>query len=657
MSWSALIVALAVAQAEVTSLSAKQQSDVQAACAAFQQGAPLTVVQRLSSLVSKDEVQRDVEEELKRRQLPPLGEVLAAARLALVQQGQAGQVPRPTRNEVLLLLPAVKQRLHAMLDEISGRAVLRDTLPPTETFAMFADVLWQLDAVESQLDDIEQVGGYLRTLARGLAKADLDKLDGELRAMVQNDDAGSLVASFDAIRGGLEERRVELAIGRLRLAAKILSQPQLTVDHLLAATVWSGDFQRASAFLKKPRRTVRRAALREHDLTKSVTTLGEQLKKSSGPLSAKARLLQEGLDWWLRARYGAGPDAMGLVKGQEQVRTPDGRFELYLPNEFPRPHDPFIKPEPDARARAQYERRHLYAWACGSRGLHGAGCVYAGFQTDKNLGKRPGLDPADASYHRRKLVANTIVANTALADDRGPTVIRTAYDSESETLLRLVGFLEYAQALSRFDQLLSTASLNELAAMDELVKSQDQYMVYVNLSRAFPQTATTGFPERNQLVNDRFERRGLTWVIALARLELGAMLAAFSPRAESFQRVPPTGYERRAYDELLVDAMRCHLWGLQSDPLFNERELREAAKKNDQVTMLYDRRTRLALKLIDAVRQRTGMRISRDQLEELRQYEQKFGEYLAVLRKHGSRGGDDSAASRKGTSARGNTRP
>ena len=52
------------------------------------------------------------------------------------------------------------------------------------------------------------------------------------------------------------------------------------------------------------------------------------------------------------------------------------------------------------------------------------------------------------------------------------------------------------------------------------------------------------------------------------------------------------GRERLAYEELLFDSMRLHLWGLQADPLFIEQNLRKAAQGNESVALVYERRVR-----------------------------------------------------------------
>ena len=80
-------------------------------------------------------------------------------------------------------------------------------------------------------------------------------------------------------------------------------------------------------------------------------------------------------------------------------------------------------------------------------------------------------------------------------DDRAGQLQRLLAENENENLLRLVGYVEYTYALSRLDQVLRGASDAELAIMDQWVKEQDPFVVYVNLSRKFPQVATTAFGE------------------------------------------------------------------------------------------------------------------------------------------------------------------
>ena len=94
--------------------------------------------------------------------------------------------------------------------------------------------------------------------------------------------------------------------------------------------------------------------------------------------------------------------------------------------------------------------------------------------------------------------------------------------------------------------------------------------------------------------------------------------------------------------------MRLHLWGLQADPLFVEKNLRQAVAGNEHVALLYERRVRLALAFLDATRQWLGPRANPPQRLELRQYNEKLTEFQAFIRRE-LRLGDSSLTNRKGT--------
>lgn len=375
MGWHAWIVVIAMAQADTvqtdsTALTPMQQREVTAACDAFERSSPRIVLQRLTPLLSQLRLREPIEAELRRRDLPTLAETLKLSRLALLRRGQDAQLPRARRDESLLLIPALKDHLLGVLDEIGARPVMHDVLSLPKTMKEFQSVFWQLGTVEGLLSELEQTAEYLSMLARNLAKTDLEKLDDQTRKMVENKDVDVLLASGDSIRSGLEERRVELAIYRLELAVRILSQRTVTPQRVLAAGAWSGDLERITTFLKKSRSaSPRRPALREAGLLQRMNAEGEKARKLAGRLSTKAKLLHDGLQWWLRGRYGVGPEVMGLVKNKDAMRSPKGRFALSMPAATPRPTDPFGKASASNRL-PQYPLRHLYTWAWGNRYIH-----------------------------------------------------------------------------------------------------------------------------------------------------------------------------------------------------------------------------------------------------------------------------------------------
>ncbi|MFT3878832.1 MAG: hypothetical protein QM703_04120 [Gemmatales bacterium] len=95
-----------------------------------------------------------------------------------------------------------------------------------------------------------------------------------------------------------------------------------------------------------------------------------------------------------------------------------------------------------------------------------------------------------------------------------------------------------------------------MAAIDKLVASRPQFMVYSQLANRF-QKGTNGSSATSQ---NGAARKGLTWVVALARLEAGAILATFTTIPAPFEIVGPSQYEMPAYKELLMDGAK-HITG------------------------------------------------------------------------------------------------
>ena len=76
---------------------------------------------------------------------------------------------------------------------------------------------------------------------------------------------------------------------------------------------------------------------------------------------------------------------------------------------------------------------------------------------------------------------------------------------------------------------------------------------------------SSSLDEKPQRANDNFERRGLAWIMALARVELGSILAAYTYHVRPFEAVAGTRYDVLPYKELLQDGLRTHYWALAND--------------------------------------------------------------------------------------------
>jgi hypothetical protein len=198
------------------------------------------------------------------------------------------------------------------------------------------------------------------------------------------------------------------------------------------------------------------------------------------------------------------------------------------------------------------------------------------------------------------------------------TTLAKAYlpDDDPYLINRLVGFLEYTKALESFDALAELANYEEMKAIDEIIKSEPEFTVYTNLSRRLEQ-GRSSLAETPNGPNDDFARKGFNWITALARVEVGAMLAGFTNHPTPFAAVAGKGYDLVEYKEMLLDGAKLHFWALTNDPDF--LELSKGFKPNG-MTITYVRRLNVATAFVYAAGGLNGLDLSPQQRNEILAY-------------------------------------
>ena len=151
-------------------------------------------------------------------------------------------------------------------------------------------------------------------------------------------------------------------------------------------------------------------------------------------------------------------------------------------------------------------------------------------------------------------------------------------------------------ALRYFDELLKRVTEEELQAIDEFIAENDAFTVYTNLSRRFEKRPGT-LTDVPTSETDTFERRGLKWVMGLARVEYASIPAAFTTTIDPFVAVAPSAFELPAYKSLLMDGVRTHYWALAGDP--GVRKVTRTSPSNP-VVLAYSRRLGLVRKMLTA---------------------------------------------------------
>jgi len=196
-----------------------------------------------------------------------------------------------------------------------------------------------------------------------------------------------------------------------------------------------------------------------------------------------------------------------------------------------------------------------------------------------------------------------------------------------QVINQVVGYLEYGMALGLLDNLLNVATPEELAVMEAIIDDHEEFTIHTNLSRLL-ETQPNTMSEPGSKPNDNFARRGLAWITALARFELGAITANFTESSEPFEPYRPSRYERTAYEEILEDAMRTHYWALRNDRLLPT--MRKGVTPEPQ-GIAYARRVIVTLETLQAVRRLKGNEYSYSQQAELDSWEMELATVKSYL--------------------------
>jgi hypothetical protein len=179
-----------------------------------------------------------------------------------------------------------------------------------------------------------------------------------------------------------------------------------------------------------------------------------------------------------------------------------------------------------------------------------------------------------------------------------------------------VGYYEYTHALAKFDELVKTATPEEMEVVDTIIGKRDELSIPTNLSVNIPHPANV-LDEVADDPQDKFVRQGLNWMMGLARMEVASVTAGFMDQKDPYRFIGATEFELDAYREILVDGLRTHYWALQNDA---DLPLVRKGKASIQRLTAYGRRLFLTLEML-----RTAQALSHgatpEQLRELSRWE------------------------------------
>jgi hypothetical protein len=359
-------------------LSPKQRRQAGLVARAYAQGNSMAVLDLLSPLVAQldpDHVAA-LDQLLADGQAPPAAEIIADAHLGMVYQGFANKLHRAKEHETLLLLPELHRRLIAILQEHDGHTIKDEPLPAPPTIEDYETLFWSVHVLKNRLLNAERMCQYGVDLTKSFPRAHLAKLKGDAKTAVETD-YGKLLADVRRRIKDVEERTIEMRIARLHKTVDLLADREISKERFLAAFAADMDERLIEEFLggsakdKRKRGAFARQRLNQPGVLEAVKADGRRAAELGGELTGKAKQLFAGLHWWLRGRYGLGPDAMGLAKSVAAMDWPDAQLWLFMPPEMPKPTSP-NKITASETPVPRFDRRHHYWWAWEDRHLQHA---------------------------------------------------------------------------------------------------------------------------------------------------------------------------------------------------------------------------------------------------------------------------------------------
>ena len=156
---------------------------------------------------------------------------------------------------------------------------------------------------------------------------------------------------------------------------------------------------------------------------------------------------------------------------------------------------------------------------------------------------------------------------------------------------RIVGTYEYRQSLDALDRLVAQSTPEQIVVYNKMLDDRPEFSFCNGVdSLGTGRVALAAKATDNQWL-DPYMRRGLPWMTALARVELGATMSMYGDSKKPFAEFAPSAFDLAAYLEIMFDDVVVHLKDLAQDSGF--RTVVQPAHAPDSWTLAYLRRIKL----------------------------------------------------------------
>lgn len=333
-------------------LPKRQQAQLAGIVDAVRNAGPVDVVNAAAPVIGSvsDSLLAAMNEALAGEALPSVGELLVNARMQLDDRKESKSVPKPKFRERLRMLQTIADLGDKSLAP-AQTSLAEDVKLSKETMHAYEERLRLIAARHRRLLGAIRQARFGRALVSKISPAARKRLKGDNVAAVDRN-GPQHIGKLRKTARGLAELHMALRLKRLDYGIKVLKETKdnLTKERFLAAysTGLDGRFLLEVLRLAKqpvvakttatqptpPAGAVKpafaRAELNDPNLEVSVAARMKQAEELAGDLSVKTRHFFEGLAWWRRGRFGAGPAVGGF--GQKPTANQAAGTDLLCPH-------------------------------------------------------------------------------------------------------------------------------------------------------------------------------------------------------------------------------------------------------------------------------------------------------------------------------------
>lgn len=289
---------------------------------------------------------------------PSIGHLLLDARMAELLAGRSSTADQP--RELTRSMPVLRTRIDELVREVKDARHFQDPLPEFGEIKEYQGAFWDIHVASNKLRSAEKLARYGQQVTGQLLEKKIRDLSDSERDNLNIDFAQQAKVVRQTL-DELDEIKIEMQVTALSKAAKIVRESQDYQERLRAGFILAFSADPVLEILREAKpEEFDRPRLKDARLLTSVESNVRYARESSGDVIEQARLLYLGMHWWMRGRYGQGPDGMGLLKSVAALRSTAAQFPLYMPTKPPKPTD--LSEAAYGAAVPKYDRRHHYIW-------------------------------------------------------------------------------------------------------------------------------------------------------------------------------------------------------------------------------------------------------------------------------------------------------